>query len=196
MGWINAIFGPLWAFLAGPLQQVFFWHGPFRTMGAMSLHAIRVSSGTSIGFLSKRGGKCSASGHSMHTGAHIGFMYKEPWYVYPSRLGPWATFGGLERIVVGRVHDIFSGYRSFCVSWEVISNFMPYLHSLTKQNFRGPFGPSGGPLWPWKSSGSIPYSAPLYVVVTIIYIASFLCNFATWQDLSYALIWVATLTFL
>ena len=42
--------------------------------------------------------------------AHIGFMYnsnRDILFVYPSQLGPWATFGGLERLMVGRVQDIF-----------------------------------------------------------------------------------------
>ena len=43
--------------------------------------------------------------------AHIGFMYcgnLDILFVYPSHLGPWATFGGLVRLVVGRVQDFFS----------------------------------------------------------------------------------------
>ena len=41
-------FGPFWRALC---SGYFFWHGPFCTMGTMPLHIIRVSSGTSMGWI-------------------------------------------------------------------------------------------------------------------------------------------------
>ena len=91
-----------------------------------------------------------------------------------------------------RVQEIFSRYLSICVFLDVIINFMQYLQGFTKRNFRSPFGPSDGPMRPWKSPGSIPYSAPLYVAT---WLASFRCNFPTCQRSLLRIIWVVTLIF-
>ena len=132
----------------------------------------------------------------LYARAHIGFMYnnnRDILFVYPSHLGPWATFGGLEKAwVVGRVQDIFSGYWSWCVSWEVISNFMQYLHSLTKPKFPGTVWAFW---WALAAMQNLPGVFHIAHHCMSLWLASFRCNFATCQDLSYAL-WVATLTFL
>ena len=46
----------------------------------------------------------------LYARAHIGFMYnnnRDILFVYPSHLGPWATFGGLERLEWWAVCRIF-----------------------------------------------------------------------------------------
>ena len=118
--------------------------------------------------------------------AHICFMYcsnLDILFAYPSHLGPWATFGGLVRLVVVRVQDIFPGYWSFCVSWEVIINFMQYLKNVTKHNFRGPFGDF------WWALAAMKISRECSIKRTTVYRHDCHddCYFATFLDLFYAL---------
>ena len=68
-------------------------------------------------------------------------VYLDNLFVYPSHLGPWATFGGLVRFVVGRVQDIL--FRVLVMLCLLGSNYQLYALSpkFNQTKFRGPFGP-------------------------------------------------------
>ena len=62
-------------------------------------------------------------------------------FVYPSHLGPWATFGGLVRLVVGRVQDKFF-FRILVILCLLGSNYQFYAISPKFNQTQVP-----GPVW-------------------------------------------------